>query len=155
MVLNYDQNDSIWYDGKGYDFFPDYLMIKGNRVITNGNNPLGSDGIIDVNFGGEESFSVSANELVYGLDNNRGFSLNGDGFYLKHSNINLSTGTEQNISKISLNSTTNDIKILSNGILLLASNANNDNSVSSFSMGFHNHWRRFSCRTYSAAYYVG
>lgn len=127
MVLNYDQNDSIWYDGKGYDFFPDYLMIKGNRVITNGNNPLGSDGIIDVNFGGEESFSVSSNELVYGLDNNRGFSLNGDGFYLKHSNINLSTGTEQNISKISLNSTTNDIKILSNGILLLASNANNDN----------------------------
>lgn len=127
MVLNYDQNDSIWYDGKGYDFFPDYLMIKGNRVITNGNNPLGSDGIIDVNFGGEESFSVSSNELVYGLDNNRGFSLNGDDFYLKHSNINLSTGTEQNISKISLNSTTNDIKILSNGILLLASNANNDN----------------------------
>lgn len=127
MVLNYDQNDSIWYDGKGYDFFPDYLMIKGNRVITNGNNPLGSDGIIDVNFGGEESFSVSSNELVYSLDNNRGFSLNGDGFYLKHSNINLSTGTEQNISKISLNSTTNDIKILSNGILLLASNANNDN----------------------------
>ena len=127
MVLNYDQNDSIWYDGKGYDFFPDYLMIKGNRVITNGNNPLGSDGIIDVNFGGEESFSVSSNELVYGLDNNRGFSLNGDGFYLKHSNINLSTGTEQNISKISLNSTTNDIKILSNGILLLASDANNDN----------------------------
>lgn len=127
MVLNYDQNDSIWYDGKGYDFFPDYLMIKGNRVITNGNNPLGSDGIIDVNFGGEESFSVSANELVYGLDNNRGFSLNGDGFYLKHSIINLSTGTKQNISKISLNSTTNDIKILSNGILLLASNANNDN----------------------------
>lgn len=127
MVLNYDQNDSIWYDGKGYDFFPDYLMIKGNRVITNGNNPLGSDGIIDVNFGGEESFSVSSNELVYGLDNNRGFSLNGDGFYLKHSNINLSTGTEQNISKISLNSTTNDIKILSNGTLLLASNANNDN----------------------------
>ena len=113
MVLNYDQNDNIWYDGKGYDFFPDYLMIKGNRVITNGNNPLGSDGIIDVNFGGEESFSVSSNELVYGLDNNRGFSLNGDGFYLKHSNINLSTGTEQNISKISLNSTTNDIKILS------------------------------------------
>ena len=127
MVLNYDQNDNIWYDGKGYDFFPDYLMIKGNRVITNGNNPLGSDGIIDVNFGGEESFSVSSNELVYGLDNNRGFSLNGDGFYLKHSNINLSTGTEQNISKISLNSTTNDIKILSNGTLLLASNANNDN----------------------------
>lgn len=127
MVLNYDQNDGTWYDGKGYDFFPDYLMIKGNRVITNGNNPLGSDGIIDVNFGGEESFSVSSNELVYGLDNNRGFSLNGDGFYLKHSNINLSTGTEQNISKISLNSTTNDIKILSNGILLLASNANNDN----------------------------
>lgn len=127
MVLNYDQNDSIWYDGKGYDFFPDYLMIKGNRVITNGNNPLGSDGIIDVNFGGEESFSVSSNELVYGLDNNRGFSLNGDGFYLKHSNINLSTGTEQNISKISLNSTTNDIKILSNGTLLLASNASNDN----------------------------
>lgn len=127
MVLNYDQNDSIWYDGKGYDFFPDYLMIKGNRVITNGNNPLGSGGIIDVNFGGEESFSVSSNELVYGLDNNRGFSLNGDGFYLKHSNINLSAGTEQNISKISLNSTTNDIKILSNGILLLASNANNDN----------------------------
>lgn len=127
MVLNYDQNDSIWYDGKGYDFFPDYLMIKGNRVITNGNNPLGSDGIIDVNFGGEESFSVSSNELVYGLDNNRGFSLNGDGFYLKHSNINLSTGTEQNISKISLNSTTNDIKILSNGTLLLASDANNDN----------------------------
>lgn len=127
MVLNYDQNDSIWYDGKGYDFFPDYLMIKGNRVITNGNNPLGSDGIIDVNFGGEESFSVSSNELVYGLDNNRGFSLNGDGFYLKHSNINLSTGTEQNISKISLKSTTNDIKILSNGILFLASNANNDN----------------------------
>ena len=127
MVLNYDQNDSIWYDGKGYDFFPDYLMIKGNRVITNGNNPLGSDGIIDVNFGGEESFSVSSNELVYGLDNNRGFSLNGDGFYLKHSNINLSTDTEPNISKISLNSTTNDIKILSNGILLLASDANNDN----------------------------
>lgn len=127
MVLNYDQNDKTWYDGKGYDFFPDYLMIKGNRVITNGNNPLGSDGIIDVNFGGEESFSVSSNELVYGLDNNRGFSLNGDGFYLKHSNINLSTGTEQNISKISLNSTTNDIKILSNGTLLLASNANNDN----------------------------
>lgn len=127
MVLNYDQNDGTWYDGKGYDFFPDYLMIKGNRVITNGNNPLGSDGIIDVNFGGEESFSVSSNELVYGLDNNRGFSLNGDVFYLKHSNINLSTGTEQNISKISLNSTTNDIKILSNGILLLASNANNDN----------------------------
>lgn len=127
MVLNYDQNDSIWYDGKGYDFFPDYLMIKGNRVITNGNNPLGSEGIIDVNFGGEESFSVSSNELVYGLDNNRGFSLNGDGFYLKHSNIDLSTGTEQNISKISLNSTTNDIKILSNGILLLASDANNDN----------------------------
>lgn len=127
MVLNYDQNDGTWNDGKGYDFFPDYLMIKGNRVITNGNNPLGSDGIIDVNFGGEESFSVSSNELVYGLDNNRGFSLNGDGFYLKHSNINLSTGTEQNISKISLNSTTNDIKILSNGILLLASNANNDN----------------------------
>lgn len=163
MVLNYDQNDSIWYDGKGYDFFPDYLMIKGNRVITNGNNPLGRDGIIDVNFGGEESFSVSANELVYALDNDRGFSLNNEDFYLKHnvislnsfldegikgkitldgdvvninnsinnitldSNINLSTGTEQNISKISLNSTTNDIKILSNGTLLLASNANNDN----------------------------
>lgn len=127
MVLNYDQNDGTWYDGKGYDFFPDYLNIKGNRVIMNGENPLGSEGIIDVSFGGEESFSVSANELVYTLDNNRGFSLNGDGFYLKHSNINLSTGTEQNISKISLNSTTNDIKILSNGTLLLASNANNDN----------------------------
>lgn len=160
MVLDYDQSDSIWYDGKGYDFFPNYLNIKGNRVIMNGENPLGSEGIIDVSFGGEESFSVSANELVYALDNNRGFSLNGDGFYLKHnvislnsffdegikgkitldgdvvdisnsinnitldSNINLSTGTEQNISKISL---THDIKILSNGILLLASNANNDN----------------------------
>lgn len=160
LVLDYNQIGNRWDDNLGYDFFPDYLNIKGNRVITNGDNPLGSDGIIDVNFGGEESFSVSANELVYTLDNNRGFSLNGDGFYLKHnvislnsfldegikgkitldgdvvdisnsinnitldSNINLSTGTEQNISKISLK---NDIKILSNGILLLASNANNDN----------------------------
>lgn len=124
LVLDYNQIGNRWDDNLGYDFFPDYLNIKGNRVITNGDNPLGSDGIIDVNFGGEESFSVSANELVYALDNNRGFSLNGDGFYLKHSNINLSTGTEQNISKISL---TNEIKILSNGILLLASNANNDN----------------------------
>ena len=127
MVLDYDQSDKTWYDGKGYDFFPDYLNIKGNRVIMNGENPLGSEGIIDVSFGGEESFSVSANELVYALDNNRGFSLNNEDFYLKHSNINLSTGTEQNISKISLSSTTNDIKILSSGILLLASNANNDN----------------------------
>lgn len=127
MVLDYDQSDKTWYDGKGYDFFPDYLNIKGNRVIMNGENPLGSEGIIDVSFGGEKSFSVSANELVYALDNNKGFSLNNEDFYLKHSNINLSTGTEQNISKISLSSTTNDIKILSSGILLLASNANNDN----------------------------
>lgn len=124
LVLDYNQIGNTWDDNLGYDFFPDYLNIKGNRVITNGDNPLGSDGIIDVNFGGEESFNVSANELVYTLDNNRGFSLNGDGFYLKHSNINLSTGTEQNISKISLK---NDIKILSNGILHLASNANNGN----------------------------
>lgn len=163
MVLNYDQNDSIWYDGKGYDFFPDYLMIKGNRVITNGNNPLGEKGLINVSFKSNSSFEVSNDGMIYALDDDRGFSLNNEDFYLKHnvislnsfldegiqgkitldgdvvdinnsinnitldSNINLSTGTEQNISKISLNSTTNDIKILSNGTLLLASNANNDN----------------------------
>lgn len=127
MVLNYDQNDSIWYDGKGYDFFPDYLMIKGNRVITNGDNPLGETGLINVSFKSNSGFEVSNDGMTYTLDDDRGFSLNNEDFYLKHSNINLSTGTEQNISKISLNSTTNDIKILSNGILLLASNANNDN----------------------------
>ena len=123
-VEDYRASDRFWEDNIGYDFFPNYMAIKGNRVIMNGENPLGSEGIIDVSFGGEESFNVSANELVYTLDNNRGFSLKGDGFYLKHSNINLSTGTEQNISKISLK---NDIKILSNGILHLASNANNGN----------------------------
>lgn len=127
MVLDYDQSDKIWYDGKGYDFFPDYLMIKGNRVITNGNNPLGETGLINVSFKSNSSFEVSNDGMTYALDNDRGFSLNNEDFYLKHSNINLSTGTEQNISKISLNSTTNDIKILSNGILLLASDANNDN----------------------------
>lgn len=123
-VEDYRAGDNFWQDNIGYDFFPNYMAIKGNRVIMNGENPLGSEGIIDVSFGGEESFSVSANELVYALDSDRSFSLNNEDFYLKHSNINLSTGTEQNISKISLK---NDIKILSNGILLLASNANNDN----------------------------
>lgn len=124
MVLNYDQNDGTWYDGKGYDFFPDYLMIKGNRVITNGNNPLGETGLINVSFKSNSSFEVSNDGMTYALDDDRGFSLNNEDFYLKHSNINLSTGTEQNISKISLK---NDIKILSNGILHLASNANNGN----------------------------
>lgn len=160
MVLNYDQNDGTWYDGKGYDFFPDYLMIKGNRVITNGNNPLGETGLINVSFKSNSGFKVSNDGMTYALDDDRGFSLNNEDFYLRHniislnsfldegikgkitldgdvvdisnsinnitldSNINLSTGTEQNISKISLK---HDIKILSNGILLLASNANNDN----------------------------
>lgn len=89
LVLDYNQIGNRWDDNLGYDFFPDYLNIKGNRVITNGDNPLGRDGIIDVNFGGEKSFSVSANELVYALDNDREFSLTTYSFYLKHNNAEI------------------------------------------------------------------
>lgn len=86
-VEDYRAGDNFWQDNIGYDFFPNYMAIKGNRVIMNGENPLGSKGIIDVSFGGEESFSVSANELVYALDNDRSFSLNGNGYYLKHNDV--------------------------------------------------------------------
>lgn len=88
-VEDYRAGDNFWQDNIGYDFFPNYMAIKGNRVIMNGENPLGSEGIIDVSFGGEESFSVSANELVYALDSDRSFSLNGNGFYLKHNEAEI------------------------------------------------------------------
>lgn len=126
MVLDYDQSDKAWYDGKGYDFFPDYLNIKGNRVIMNGENPLGSEGIIDVSFGGEESFSVSANELVYALDNNRGFSLNGDSFYLKHTKVDINSPIIDIYSEISGEPTG---KISINNETVIISNSSNTATI--------------------------